>query len=118
MAYTPCLRTDDDDDDEELDQFINTEQTTSVGAGAEAPTPTEHVGEQHTRPDTDDDDHTTRQQQQHVYCNTHTAIPRPASGSTINPSVPMEPSSTQPNIRIHNPDLLIHNIWTTWTFNR
>ena len=47
MAYTPRLRT-DDDDDEELDQLINTEQTTSASAGAEAPTPTEHVGEQHT----------------------------------------------------------------------
>jgi hypothetical protein len=99
MVYTPRRRSsDDDDDDEELDQPSNTEQAASTSANTDA--------------------HTTRQQQQHVDSNIHTAIPRPASGSTINPSVPMEPSSTQPNIRIHNPDLLIHNIWTTWTFNR
>jgi hypothetical protein len=55
MAYPRSRRYDDDDDDandelseEEHVQPINTEQTASTSTNADAPTPAEHVGEQHT----------------------------------------------------------------------
>ena len=51
MAYTPRSRRSDDDDElseEEHVQLIDTERTASAGASAEASTPTEHAGEQHT----------------------------------------------------------------------
>jgi hypothetical protein len=52
MTYAARSRMSDNDDDDELSeeehvQPINTEQTASTSANADAPTPAEHVGGQH-----------------------------------------------------------------------